>query len=133
MCFLNDGLVRRLLGLVPATSSDPLEDPVPVEEIKVLGDLEEHRLEFHNYEDEFNESLKREAKDDYFKIERLDEYINHYIKFDVPVSKSMVKFIFLSYIFSVHNMRKQVEIINRKDDQVVILFKLCNQYKDKLR
>ena len=129
MCFLTDGLMRRLLTLTPSEHFDI----APAKEVELLGELEEHREAFLLNDAEYNELLKRQPADEYFDLQRVDEYLNHRISLPIPASEQLVKYLFLSYVFKVFSSKKYAETLRIKSDQVDVLFKICKKYKDKLK
>ena len=138
MCFMTDGFMRKMTLLIPPptpvpTNLDDLKVDATVQETELMQLIEEHASEFHQDEDSYNNSLKQAVKENYFHPELIEEYLNHRVSISLPVTEALVKYLFLSYVFGVHSQNKQVSVIQRKEDQVAVLFKLCQQYKSKLK
>ena len=131
MCFLTDGLMRKLLLLsAPSGNGDP--NKIPVQQSELVVNIKNHDIDFHISEEEYNEKLKRANIDVYFSVDRLDEYMDHKLNLPFQASETVLKYVFLSYIFATISSKKKLETIQRKEEQVGVLFKICKQYKQKL-
>ena len=131
MCFLTDGLMRKLLLLSPP-KSEGSPDNVPLEHAELVVNLKNHDIDFHISEEEYNQKLKIANIDSYFSPERLDEYMDHKLRLPFAATDTILKYVFLSYIFATLSNKKKLETIQRKEEQVAVLFKICKQYKQKL-
>lgn len=136
MCFITDRLVRSLIGLeeIRPKPDNPSQAMVEIDQSELVDNVREHQVKYH-FEDEatFNDELKREIKDSYFRLDLIDEYIKHTVKVPLPVSESMVKYLFLSYIFSIQTLKQKTSLIERRESQVEVLFRICQTYKNKIK
>lgn len=136
MCFISDKLMRNLLGLnevapLPAESDESI---IEIDKSELIDHVRDHQVRYH-FEDEktFNTELKKTVKENYFRLDLVDQYIKHMVRIPLPISESMVKYLFLSYVFSIQTMRQKSSLIERRENQVEVLFRLCQTYKSKIK
>lgn len=138
MCFLTDGLMRNLLGLktispLPEDTIMQQQSHIPISDSELVSEIKEHQASMHFIdEDEYNSMLRISTNELYFNLNMIDTYISHTVDLPLPVTEPMVKYLFLSYVFIVQTVRKKTDLIQKKEDQVEVLFNLCHKYKKKI-
>jgi hypothetical protein len=126
-CFLKDDLIRSLMHLEPFTNPDSLS----ASNLDLVKELQEHSKDF-NCEVDLD---KEETLDFYtkpFDIQKIDLYVNHRLQVPIVYTESMFKYIFYSYIFAAHSLKRKVDLVEKKSDELETLFKINKLQKERI-
>lgn len=126
-CFIKDDLIRSLMHLKPYRDPESL----PAQKLDLINEFSEHSKDFSCEPEQDPEGVSKFFSEP-FDLNKLDLYVNHRLQVPVEPTPSIFKYIFYSYIFSAHSLKKKCDLIIKKEDELDTLFKLIKLYKERI-